>query len=456
MVPKRIEIKSSSSKGTSEAARLHPPLYELALQALSQSGAEYDEQGEEEYFKRNNADANSLSTEELVKAFSIDRYPMRMDSCFGKYLDLPEDNNACFQMKMTYELLKHRFMYENKDKMDEVWINYCGMPVCFGWKEFSIVTGLKCYPPSQVIPILTPKKAPRTPKKGKDKSCDHDNLVSIVGPSFKNKNLIEALKGKGLSKKHKQSLCLVWFVHNILWAWAFEVIPYLRQQVNYQEGVFCPRILRWLSVKTDKNIKFLDRFNPEGCKCASTASSDQSRVEDVIFITLQSVQTLSDPKVIDRIKIELFGATTITRKTILEGGLVVVDGVIGCGSGAAVGANDTPLTVFKANHYEYDHTGYTDFASPSECSVCKCQDCRAKHDVVINAINALTASVKELTSKRDIIPSKRILFPSTPLEIRAKRRRRVISRALSGIQKSKIATPLSMCCTEQCTMSKEE
>ena len=42
--------------------------------------------------------------------------------------------------------------------------------------------------------------------------------MSIVGPSFKNKNLIEALKGKGLSKKHKQSLCLVWFVHNVLWA----------------------------------------------------------------------------------------------------------------------------------------------------------------------------------------------------------------------------------------------
>ncbi|KAM3290925.1 hypothetical protein P3S67_019214 [Capsicum chacoense] len=82
MVPKRIEIKSSSSKGTSEAARLHPPLYELVLQALSQSGAEYDEQGEEEYFKRDDADANSLSTEELVKAFSIDRYPTRMQ-CDG-------------------------------------------------------------------------------------------------------------------------------------------------------------------------------------------------------------------------------------------------------------------------------------------------------------------------------------------------------------------------------------
>ena len=57
-------------------------------------------------------------------------------------------------------------MYENKDKMDEVWINYCGMPVCFGWKEFSIVTRLKYYPPSpsQVMPILTHKKALHTPK----------------------------------------------------------------------------------------------------------------------------------------------------------------------------------------------------------------------------------------------------------------------------------------------------
>ncbi|KAF3657587.1 hypothetical protein FXO38_13632 [Capsicum annuum] len=44
-------------------------------------------------------------------------------------------------------------------------------------------------------------------------------------------------------------------------AWAFKVIPYLRQQVNYQEEVSCPRILRWLSAKTDKNTKFLDLFN---------------------------------------------------------------------------------------------------------------------------------------------------------------------------------------------------
>ncbi|PHU14576.1 hypothetical protein BC332_15781 [Capsicum chinense] len=165
------------------------------------------------------------------------------DSCFGKYLDLPEDNNAHFQIKMVYEFLKHRFMYENKDKMDEVWINYCGMPVCFGWKEFAIVTRLKCYPSSQVIPIIV-----------------HPSLVS-----------------------------------------------------------------------TNQELKIL------------------------FFLTLRSVQTLSNPKVIYRIKMELFGATTIIRKIILEDGLIVIgglsgNGAISGGSGAAVGANDAPLIVFKAKH----------------------------------------------------------------------------------------------------------
>ncbi|PHT85674.1 hypothetical protein T459_07780 [Capsicum annuum] len=249
------------------------------------------------------------------------------------------------------------------------------------------------------------KKSPRTPKKGKDKSSDCDDLVSIVGPSFKNKNLIEALKGKGLSKKHKQSLCLVWFVHNVLsarnvnnnislglinlsddleafnsypwgyasfkmtveylltpltpktvnlygfpWAfmaWVFEIIPYLRQQVNYQEEVFCPRILRWLSAKNDKNAKFLDLFN-----------------------------------------------------------------------------------------------------HPKEA---------VKHDGVINAINALIVPVKEMTSKRGVIPSKKISYPDTPLEIKVAKRRRKDTSKASSIIKKKIAMPLSLSCTDvQCARATEE
>ncbi|PHU16988.1 hypothetical protein BC332_12683 [Capsicum chinense] len=82
MAPKRKEIESSPSKGTSATTQLHPPLYELVLQALSQSGAEDNEHGEEESFKRDDPNANSPSAEELVKTFSIDRYLVRMQ-CDG-------------------------------------------------------------------------------------------------------------------------------------------------------------------------------------------------------------------------------------------------------------------------------------------------------------------------------------------------------------------------------------
>ncbi|PHT53154.1 F-box/LRR-repeat protein [Capsicum baccatum] len=130
-------------------------------------GAENDEHGEEKYFKREDPNANSPSTDELVKTFSIDHYPVRMqcdgatdltgdfmvkDSCFRQYLDLPEDNNARFQMKMVYDILKRSYTYSN------------------------------------------PTKALRIPQKSKSKPSDCGDLVFLVGPSFKNINLINALK----------------------------------------------------------------------------------------------------------------------------------------------------------------------------------------------------------------------------------------------------------------------
>ncbi|PHU19165.1 hypothetical protein BC332_10316 [Capsicum chinense] len=79
------------------------------------------------------------------------------------------------------------------------------------------------------------------------------------------------------------------------------------------------------------------------------------------------------------------------------------------------------------------------FATSSECSACKCQDCKVKYDGVINAINALTASVKKMTSKRGVIPSKRISYPDTPLNIKAaKRRRKDTSKASSSIKKARL------------------
>ncbi|PHT65577.1 hypothetical protein T459_30002 [Capsicum annuum] len=71
MAPKRKETESSPSKGTSAAARLHPPFYEHVLQALSQSGVEDNEHGEEEYFKRDDPNANSPSSQVLGKPLAL-------------------------------------------------------------------------------------------------------------------------------------------------------------------------------------------------------------------------------------------------------------------------------------------------------------------------------------------------------------------------------------------------
>ncbi|PHU29433.1 hypothetical protein BC332_01526 [Capsicum chinense] len=89
MAPKRKETEVSPSKGTSAVARLHPPLYKLTLQVLSQSGAEDNEHRKEECLKRDDLITNSPSAEELVKTLSINRYPVRMQ-CDGA-IDLMGD-----------------------------------------------------------------------------------------------------------------------------------------------------------------------------------------------------------------------------------------------------------------------------------------------------------------------------------------------------------------------------
>ncbi|PHT32233.1 hypothetical protein CQW23_28570 [Capsicum baccatum] len=116
---------------------------------------------------------------------------------------------------------------------------------------------------------------------------------------------------------------------------------------------------------------------------------------------------------------------------LMEGGPVAVEygNRNGSGSGVVVGANNAHLTIFEiTSHYDYYHTGCTDFspdfATSSEYSACKYQDCKTKHDRVINVINALTASVKEIIFNKGVIPSKRISYPYTPLEIKADKRRR--------------------------------
>ncbi|KAH0673934.1 hypothetical protein KY290_026183 [Solanum tuberosum] len=368
-------------------------------------------------------------------------------SCFGYFLDLPEANNARFQMSMVYDLLKRRIKYIGDDddaledknkKMDEIWINYCGVARLRKPREKKISKSLKVGKKGK-----KPVKTVNTKtNKGKEKLNNENELLAIIGPSYKAKDLIEDLQSKKVLKKHKERLCLVWFVHAILWAkdinnvidlslfvlaqdldafnnypwgnnsyfvtveyflsklspktnnlygfswafmsWAFEAIPYLRKQFNYySKEISQPRILRLLSAKNNLKINFVDLFDPpHDIIVHSWLVPTDQELQMPFFLTLEIIDTKSDP-IVDLIKKELAGATTIKREAPIVSGDaddVVIDvgvdvdvniGDVGAKSGGEhvddVGGIYGGFTPFNG------HT--TSFApSSSSCSACKCEE----------------------------------------------------------------------------------
>ncbi|KAG5631128.1 hypothetical protein H5410_002845 [Solanum commersonii] len=151
------------------------------------------------------------------------------------------------------------------------------MPLFFGKKKFAIVTGLKCHSPSEPI-------HKREAQTSKEQSTEEQDLVSLIGPSFKNSKLIALLNDKDTSKKHKELLYLLWFVHNVLMSKDVNnniplnyghdnyelTIKYLFAPLSPKTNnlfvflwafmISSPRILRWLTTKNVKNP--LDLFNP--------------------------------------------------------------------------------------------------------------------------------------------------------------------------------------------------
>ncbi|KAF3679463.1 hypothetical protein FXO38_02760 [Capsicum annuum] len=88
MASKRKETEASPSKGTGEATRLYPPLYELTFK-------HYLNQEQ----KMMNMGMSNISKEKIQML--IDFSPKSWDNSFGQYLSLSEDNNAHFQIKMV-------------------------------------------------------------------------------------------------------------------------------------------------------------------------------------------------------------------------------------------------------------------------------------------------------------------------------------------------------------------
>ncbi|KAH0730176.1 hypothetical protein KY289_001364 [Solanum tuberosum] len=98
-------------------------------------------------------------------------------------------------------------------------------------------------------------------------------------------------------------------------AWAFEAIPHLTHQVNAEEEISSPRILRWLrsKTKTAKNIPDLYK-PPYDVVVHPWLVPTEKELQMPYLITLGLVEALFDP-VVDRVKMELAGARTIKRES---------------------------------------------------------------------------------------------------------------------------------------------
>ncbi|KAG5594732.1 hypothetical protein H5410_035964 [Solanum commersonii] len=424
-------------------------------------------QKEEQEKNEPNATGDSIMRSAIGKSFDTFRITLKQNglefffrnSCLGHFLDLPESNNARFQMTMVYELLKRRFIFQNPEKNDEP------------------------------VPEFIVKKEPRRRKKGGKEeirqSTEEQDLMSLDIEAFNNylwghENFKLTVKYllKPLGPKTNNLFGFPW----AFMAWAFEVIPHLTHQVNAEEEISSPRILRWWRSKTKiaKNIPNL--YNPPHdavsyyyitpiyvATCDPNVATDDSyvatydpfiatydtnvvtdnsyiatndpsiaicdtnvvhpwlvltknKLQMSYIITLGLVETLFDP-VVDRVKMELASARTIKRDRVVNE-LVIFDG--GDGRGIDVDQGDT---------------------SCRKCFGFLCEKCKKQDEDYIMYLHTLSQAVNEFKNKRGVkvIPSKNVRHPYTP---QAKRRKKSFIKAIQNLKK-KIFGELPMAVGEE-------
>ncbi|KAH0716589.1 hypothetical protein KY285_012620 [Solanum tuberosum] len=208
-----------------------------------------------------------------------------------------------------------------------------------------------------------------------------------------------------------------------LMAWAFEVIPYLTHQVNAEEEISSPRILRWLRSKTKTAKNIPDLYNPpHDAVVHSWLVPTEKELKIPYLTTLGLVKTLFD-LVVDRIKMELVGARAIKRDKVVNE-LVVFDGGDGRGAGQEQGAT-----------------------SCRKCSGFLCDKCKKQDEDSIMYFQTLNQAVNEFKNKRGVkvIPSKNVRHPYTP---HAKRSKKSFIKAIQNLKK-KIFGELPMAVGEE-------
>ncbi|KAF3677094.1 hypothetical protein FXO37_04980 [Capsicum annuum] len=198
--------------------------------------------------------------------------------------------------------------------MDEIWINYCGMPICFDLQEFAIVKGLRCHHPEE--------PPPRKRSKARKYKENIDGLFDIDLRGYKVSDLLTDLKDKIIPEKYREKLCLVWFANSVILA--RDVNKIIKDDLlarvedfdkfnNYLWGndnfyLTVQYLLTKLSPRTTKLCAVPCTFMVVHPWIVPT--EEESAMTS--YITLGPVDTITDPMV-ELIKKELAGATAIKR-----------------------------------------------------------------------------------------------------------------------------------------------
>ncbi|KAF3638755.1 hypothetical protein FXO38_23072 [Capsicum annuum] len=131
---------------------------------------------------------------------------------FGNFLVLPEDHTACFQISLVYGLLKNRIKVFHSDNLEMQ--SYRRTSHQRNTQKKSKESRTIKPPPSNRRKALSQIPPTKTNKR-KEKI---DRLLDIAGHRYKSNKLIKHLKGKTISKKYKEQLCLFWFAHSVILA----------------------------------------------------------------------------------------------------------------------------------------------------------------------------------------------------------------------------------------------
>ncbi|KAH0668098.1 hypothetical protein KY285_029304 [Solanum tuberosum] len=233
---------------------------EMEKNSKNNSDLSGEEKGDE------NSNENSSEEKKMVRVMEmnqVERKKVKVNNRMKKKKKLDQSVAVQLPMRLVHGLCFHRIFSEKKK---EVWIDYNGLPLCFGINEFAIMTGLRCHS----LPPLSQQLA-KIRKEG-------EILVDLVGQSANAAVLIEKTSDPCLTKKQKLAISMVWFLHCVLCSKSAEKkIETHWLKMTSKKSVF--NSYPWGRVSFDLTISYLlkeldstkSQYNLHGCPWAFAA-----------------------------------------------------------------------------------------------------------------------------------------------------------------------------------------